>query len=54
MKIRFNANFTIFVLFFGLSLLESIQTGNWLKAFLWFAIGVAFLLADNLKATRPV
>jgi hypothetical protein len=53
MKIRFNANFAIFVLFFGVSVLEAFQTADWLKALFWLAIGSAFLLADNVKARRP-
>ena len=52
MKLKFDTNFTIFILFFGVSLLEAIQTGNWLKSLFWLAIGVVFLLADNFKK-RP-
>lgn len=53
MKIRLGTNFAIFVLFFGVGLLEAFQTGNWIKALFWVAIGVVFLLADNLRANRP-
>ena len=49
MKIRLGANFTVFLLFFGVAALEAFQTGNWLKAVFWLAIGVVFLVADNLK-----
>ena len=48
-SLRPSANVTIFLLFFGVSLLEAFQTRNWLKAFFWLAIGVVFLLADNFK-----
>lgn len=48
-KIRLGTNFAIFVLFFGLATLEAFQTRNWLKAVLWLAIGIAFLLADNIR-----
>jgi hypothetical protein len=41
--------FTIFVLFFGVAMLEAFQTRNWIKAAFWLAIGVVFLLADNLR-----
>ena len=49
MSIKFGANFTVFVLFFGVAMLEAFQTRNWLKAGFWLAIGIAFLAADNLK-----
>lgn len=41
--------FTIFLLFFGVAVLESFQTRNWIKAGFWLAIGFVFLLADNLR-----
>ena len=41
--------FTIFLLFFGVAVLESLQTRNWAKSALWLAIGVVFLFADNLR-----
>lgn len=40
---------TIFLLFFGVSVLESFQTRNWIRAAFWLAIGVVFLLANNLR-----
>ena len=48
-KIKLGTNFTIFLLFFGVAMLEAFQTRNWLKAAFWLAIGIAFLVADNLK-----
>jgi hypothetical protein len=50
--LRLGTNVTVFLLFFGVSVLEAWQTRNWLKALFWLAIGVVFLLADNLKR-RP-
>jgi hypothetical protein len=47
-RIRLDA-FTIFLLFFGVATLEAFQTRNWLKAAFWLAIGIAFLVADNLR-----
>ncbi len=47
--IKFSTNFTIFLLFFGVASLEAFQTHNWIKAIFWVAIGIAFLVADNLK-----
>lgn len=49
MKLKFDTNSTIFLLFFGVSLLEALQSGNWLKSVFWLAIGLVFLLADTFK-----
>lgn len=48
-KINIGANFAVFLLFFGVASLEAFQTHNWLKATFWVAIGVVFLVADNLR-----
>jgi len=48
-KIKFSTNFVIFLLFFGAATLEAFQTANWTKAAFWLAIGIVFLVADNLK-----
>jgi hypothetical protein len=47
--IRFGTNFVVFVLFFGISMLEAFQSQNWLKALFWLAIGSMFLLADRKR-----
>ena len=51
MGIKLGANFTVFLLFFGVAAIEAFQTGNWIKAAFWLAIGIVFLAADNLKKT---
>ncbi|HEU5168333.1 MAG TPA: hypothetical protein VFU29_22465 [Chitinophagaceae bacterium] len=48
-RIKLGTNFTVFLLFFGVGLLEAFQTSNWAKAGFWLAIGLVFLIADNLK-----
>lgn len=48
-KMKLGTNFTVFVLFFGVATLEAFQTRNWIKAALWLAIALVFLLADNLR-----
>jgi hypothetical protein len=48
-KIRFGTNFIVFVLFFGVAMLEAFQTKNWLKSIFWLAIGIVFLVADNFR-----
>ena len=47
--IRFGAGFTVFVLFFGIALLEAFQNGQWMRAAFWLLIGTVFLVADNLR-----
>jgi hypothetical protein len=41
--------FAIFLIFFGVSLLEAFQTKNWLRVFFWLAIGFLFLVLDNRR-----
>jgi len=48
-KPALGTNFTVFLLFFGVATLEAFQTRNWIKAAFWLAIGIVFLLADNLR-----
>ena len=48
-NIKIGTGFTIFLLFFGMAAIEAFQSFNWLKAIFWFAIGLVFLVADNLK-----
>ena len=48
-RIKLGTNFAVFLLFFGVGLLEAFQTSNWAKAAFWIVIGIVFLLADNLK-----
>jgi hypothetical protein len=48
-NIKIGTGFTVFILFFGVSLIEAFETRNWLKAAFWLAIGLVFLLTDNLK-----
>ena len=48
---KVSTNFAVFLLFFGVAALEALQTHNWIKAILWAAIGVVFLVADNSRRT---
>ena len=50
--IHLGSNFAVFLLFFGVADLEAFQTQNWLKAAFWLAIGLVFLLADNLRSSQ--
>ena len=47
--IKLGTNFAVFLLFFGVATLEALQTHNWMKATLWAAIGIVFLIADNSR-----
>lgn len=51
-RIRVSTNVAVFLLFFGVAMLEAFQTKNWLKAAFWVAIGIVFLVADNLRKTK--
>jgi hypothetical protein len=49
---RYNApstNFLVFILFFGLALIEAIQSHDWLKAGIFFALGAVSLWGDFLR-----
>jgi hypothetical protein len=39
----------IFIIFFGVSLLEAFQTKNWLRVLFWLAVGFLFLALDNRR-----
>ena len=52
LKIR--TSFAVFLIFFGISLLEAFRTRNWLNAAFWVAIAIMFLIADNLKPGRDI
>lgn len=36
----------VFLLFFGIGLLEAFRNGKWLEAVFWVAIGVGFAMMD--------
>ena len=42
-------NLAVFVLFFGLALIEALQQNNWLSAALFLALGILSLWADLKK-----
>lgn len=53
MKIlKLRTSFTVFILFFGISLLEAFRTRNWINVVFWIVIGTMFLVADNLKEDK--
>ena len=52
MRIRL-VGFTVFIIFFGAAVLDAFATRNWLRSVFWLAIGMAFLIADNLRKPEP-
>lgn len=50
--LRIRTSFTVFILFFGISLLEAFRTRNWMNVAFWVGIGIIFLIADNLKEDK--
>jgi len=47
--LRLPASFTVFLIFFGISLLEAFRTRNWINVAFWIGIAIMFLLADGRK-----
>ncbi|MEK7567781.1 MAG: hypothetical protein AAB513_02570 [Patescibacteria group bacterium] len=42
-------NVAVFIIFFGIALIEAIQKSNWLEASLFMALGILSLWADFQK-----
>lgn len=42
-------NFAVFILFFGIALIEAIRNNNWIEGILFFALGIISLRADLRK-----
>jgi hypothetical protein len=38
--------------FFGIALLDALHNFDWLRISFWLAIGLVFILADNMKKTE--
>lgn len=47
--VRFGTNVAVFLVFFGVALLDAITSGNVLRTAFWIVIGLFFLRADMLK-----
>lgn len=46
---RPGTNFAVFIIFFGIALVEALQQKNWLGAMLFLALGIMSLRADFKK-----
>ncbi len=51
-RLRLSENVAVFLLFFGIALIEAIQKGHWLVVLFWLTLGSLFLRADLLRANR--
>ena len=45
-------NIAVFILFFGIALIEAFQKHNWLEAALFLALGLVSFLVDTRQKTR--
>ena len=54
LKLKLGIGFAIFVIFFGMALLEAFQSHDWVRATFWVAMGIVFIVLDNLpgRASR--
>ena len=52
--IRFGNGFAIFVIFFGVALLQAFTSGSWIRALFWLAIGAVFLILDNVRKHEEI
>ena len=50
-NLKLGGNVAVFLVFFGISLIDAIWSHHWLGAFLWLAFGALFLRADSAKRT---
>ena len=48
-KLAFGTNAAVFVLFFGIGLIDALASGNLLRSAFWVAVGLFFLRADAIK-----
>jgi hypothetical protein len=46
------SNFTIFILFFGVALLDAIRGGYWLRVLFWLAVAALFLVVDRRQVKK--
>ena len=46
---KLGTNMAVFILFFGMALVEAFRSKSWLLAGLFFGIGLIFLYADSMK-----
>jgi len=48
-RITFGPGFAVFVIFFGIALLDAFRSQNLLRVGFWLVIAIAFLFGDNVR-----
>jgi hypothetical protein len=51
-RITLRTGFTVFIIFFGMSVLEAFRSGNWADCIFWLVMAGVFILMDNMPAIR--
>lgn len=51
-KINLDINWTVLLLFFGISALDALQTQNWIRVGFWLAIGFTFFHLNKSRQSR--
>ena len=51
-RIHLGQGFVVFILFFGIAILDALHSFDWLRVFFWIGMGAVFVLADNLKRQK--
>jgi len=51
-KVKIGAGVAVFVIFFGVAVLDAFRDFNIFRIMFWLVMGAAFLVADNLKKAR--
>ena len=46
-RLVFGPGFAVFVLFFGVAMLDALRSHDWLRAAFWVAIGTVFLWMEQ-------
>ena len=50
-RLSFGSNSAVFVLFFGVALIEAIRHGDWMIAAIFLALGILSMRGDATKET---
>jgi len=51
--LRFGSNSAVFVLFFGVALLEALRHADWVFALIFLALGIMSVRSDTKQPTTP-
>ncbi len=51
-KFKLHTSFAVFLIFFGISVLEAFRTRDWIECAFWVGIGMMFLIAGNITKEK--